>query len=586
MSDRTATALEVVATARPFPLAAAPAERAWLRVQPLALAGLLWLALVSVALLARPLLPIDETRYLTVAWEMRVSGDWLVPRLNGEAYAHKGPLLFWLINALWSVTGPAEWAARLVAPLFALGCLPLCARLGGLLWPERAETLRFAPLILAGGAFWTVFATVTYFDALVAFGALLAACGVVAARRGRAAGWALVPLGLAIGMLTKGPVALLHVAPLALLAPWWDRAGAARFPTGRWLALTALALALGVAATLAWALPAAHAGGEAYAHAILLGQTTDRLGGASFAHPEPVWWYLALLPAMLLPWSAWPALWRSAATALRTRGGDALLAEPGTRACLAWLVPSLAVLSLASGKLPHYLVPILPPCALLIARLLPLCRPAGRIDQAPLAVTLLLAGLAAAALPLLPIARLPDWMEVVPIGGGLVLMAVGAALLVARVARGEAWILAAALAIAGAAFVVHLAARPALRAAFDLAPMAKRIAQLQEQGVRVSFVGLYHGEYGWLGRLREPLPCVAVGELRRWLPAHPSEAFVTVYRRDGEVVPGDAEWSQPFRGRRIGLWRADAAWASATAHPPVELHLGPLDPAERVGGDE
>jgi 4-amino-4-deoxy-L-arabinose transferase-like glycosyltransferase len=586
MSDRTATALEVVTTARPFPLATAPVSRARLRLQPLALAGLLSLALVAVALLARPLLPIDETRYLTVAWEMHLSGDWLVPRLNGEAYAHKGPLLFWLINALWTVTGPSEWAARLVAPLIALGCLPLCARLGRLLWPERAEPSRLAPLMLAGGAFWTVFATVTYFDALVAFGALLAACGVVGLRRGRAAAWALIPLGLGIGLLTKGPVALVHVAPLALLAPWWDRGANARIRPALWFASMALALALGVALTLAWALPAARAGGEAYAHAILLGQTTDRLGGAAFAHPEPIWWYAALLPAMLLPWSAWPALWRAAAAAIRARGADAPLAEPGVRACLAWIVPALIVLSLAAGKLPHYLVPILPPCALLLARLVPLCRPAGRSDQSPLAITLLLAGAAAAALPLLPIARLPDWIEVVPIGGGLALMAIGAALLARRMLHAEAWVVAAALAIAGAMIAVHLAARPALRAAFDLAPMARRIAQLQEQGVRVSFVGLYHGEYGWLGHLREPLPCVAAGELRRWLPAHPGEAFVTVYRRDGEVVPGDAEWSQPFRGRRIGLWRADAAWASATAHPPVELHLGPLDPTERVGGDE
>ena len=42
-------------------------------------------ALAVFGVLARPLLPIDETRYLAVAWEMRLSGDWIVPHLNGAA---------------------------------------------------------------------------------------------------------------------------------------------------------------------------------------------------------------------------------------------------------------------------------------------------------------------------------------------------------------------------------------------------------------------------------------------------------------------------------------------------------------------
>ena len=59
----------------------------------------------AVALLSRPLLPIDETRYLTVAWESHQEGNHLVSHLNGETYAHKPPLLFWLINAVWKITG-------------------------------------------------------------------------------------------------------------------------------------------------------------------------------------------------------------------------------------------------------------------------------------------------------------------------------------------------------------------------------------------------------------------------------------------------------------------------------------------------
>ena len=65
-------------------------------------AGLLlcWLALLLLSLALRPLLPVDETRYIGVAWEMWQRGDFLVPWLNGEPYSHKPPLFFWLVHAL------------------------------------------------------------------------------------------------------------------------------------------------------------------------------------------------------------------------------------------------------------------------------------------------------------------------------------------------------------------------------------------------------------------------------------------------------------------------------------------------------
>ena len=46
------------------------------------------LLLAALQLWLRPLLPVDETRYLSVAWEMWSRGDFLVPYLNGEPYSH------------------------------------------------------------------------------------------------------------------------------------------------------------------------------------------------------------------------------------------------------------------------------------------------------------------------------------------------------------------------------------------------------------------------------------------------------------------------------------------------------------------
>ena len=61
--------------------------------------SLLWLSLALlavltlVAVLSRPLTPLDETRYVGVAWEMWLRGDFLVPYKNGAPYDHKPPLM-------------------------------------------------------------------------------------------------------------------------------------------------------------------------------------------------------------------------------------------------------------------------------------------------------------------------------------------------------------------------------------------------------------------------------------------------------------------------------------------------------------
>ncbi|HRO14132.1 MAG TPA: hypothetical protein PLL33_03645, partial [Paracoccus sp. (in: a-proteobacteria)] len=113
--------------------------------------ALLGLAAVAVAgVLLRPALPIDETRYLAVAWEMWTRGDWLVPTKNFEPYTHKPPLLFWTISLVWSLTGVSETAARLVGPGYAALALVLTGRLARQLWPDLPGMSGRAMLALAG----------------------------------------------------------------------------------------------------------------------------------------------------------------------------------------------------------------------------------------------------------------------------------------------------------------------------------------------------------------------------------------------------------------------------------------------------
>ncbi|MCW5640431.1 MAG: glycosyltransferase family 39 protein, partial [Rubrivivax sp.] len=167
----------------------------------------LLLALLTAVALARPLLPVDETRYAGVAWEMWVRGDFLVPFRNGEAYHHKPPLLFWLIHAGWALVGVNDWWPRLISPLFAGGTLLLGVRLARRLWPQQPAVAAITPYVLLASLLFAYFATALMFDAMLAFFVALGLLGLVAAHQdGGARGFVLLALGLGGALYATGPV--------------------------------------------------------------------------------------------------------------------------------------------------------------------------------------------------------------------------------------------------------------------------------------------------------------------------------------------------------------------------------------------
>ena len=109
---------------------------------------LFWAVLTGVSLTVRPLMPVDETRYASVAWEMWIRHDFLVPYLNGQTYSHKPPLLFWLMQLSWWLFGVNEFSMRLIAPLFSPAALLLTGRIARLLWPDRKQAEEHSRYIL------------------------------------------------------------------------------------------------------------------------------------------------------------------------------------------------------------------------------------------------------------------------------------------------------------------------------------------------------------------------------------------------------------------------------------------------------
>ena len=510
---------------------------------PLLIAGVVLLAALQLWL--RPLLPVDETRYLSVAWEMWSRSDFLVPWLNGEVYSQKPPLLFWMIHGLWAVFGVAELPARLITVVLSLLALWWSALLAGRLWPEHAAVVRsLAPWLLFGSVFWMNFYTLVQFDLLVVLAALGAWLGVLRARQRPLSGWSMVGVAIGLGVLSKGPVILLPVLPAMLLAPWW-LGGAQPLSWWRWYLGAFSAVLLGATIALAWAIPAGLAGGEAYRQAIFWGQSAGRLV-QSFAHRSPWWSYLLWLPLLGLPWLLWPPL---------LRGVRRLsLQDQGVRFCLAVLVPALVLFSLISGKQAKYLLPLLPLLALLAARALADPQAAqSRFRLWPAGGLLAVVGVALTALPWWP--QGPDWLvQVQPVWGpALLLWSAPFFLLRLRPASAvRATVAAAWLATA----TVYLGVVDVMAPQYQLGPLAGRLAGLQRSGHELAWLGRYHGQFQFLGRLRERIePLTGQRQLRAWLTAHPQGYLLVSYPGVNPHVPVSLA-VQPYRNGSLVLWPA------------------------------
>ena len=529
--------------------------------------GLLLLALIvlflltGVAIAVRPMTPIDETRYIGVAWEMWLRGDFLVPFKNGAPYSHKPPLMIWLFQAGWAVFGVNEWWPRLVSPLVSAGNLLLTLGLVKRLWRNRDGIGGASVLILSTCLLWTFFSTSAMFDIILAFFTLLGMHGTLLAAEGRS-GRGIVLLGAAIGfgVLAKGPVILLHVLPVALLTPWWS-------PGLRWLRWFGgifVAVLLGAAVALIWAIPAGIAGGEVYRRAIFWGQTADRMV-ESFAHRRPLWWYLPILPAMFMPWFIWPGLWRALSRFIRYEF------DRGGRFCLAWLLPVIIVFSFISGKQPHYLIPIFPAFALLAARAL--------VDEErvkglwlPFLVSLAIGGgLSAVALGWLtfPMAGLVNAPQIWP---EVVLMLLSVALFLVGRRMSKPLVPLALLGVAVSA-CVQLAIFLPLYPSYDVRPMAQAIHQAQEKGVLVAHLGLYHNQYHFAGRLQKPLPEMeSMAELKTWLIDHP-DGYAVVYTKNMSRLQGtETLASQPYLDGAVALLDAPSALRALAIPKALDSH--------------
>lgn len=422
----------------------------------------LWSLLVFIPLFSRTLIQIDETRYVSVAWDMWIHGNWLVPYLNGEVYHHKPPLLFWLINLTWAIFGVNDWSPRLISGCFSLASLWLLVYLARQLWPQDSEIAESAPFILLACLLWSLFSTVAMFDIMLAFFTLL---GMVAIIKNS---WFLLGIAIGLGVLTKGPVILLHLLPVAILASSWSR----------WY----LGVILGAAIALAWAIPAAIYGGDEFRDAIFWGQTANRIVN-SFAHQHPIWWYLPLLPIILFPWLFWKPVWQGLLQIPQH------ISDYGVRFCLIWFLVVFVAFSLISGKQPHYLLPIIPAFALLTAYFI------------------------------------KNKDKIIFISSISILISI----------------------------ILPLSFIKATEPSYDIVAISKEIHELQMNGETIAHLGKYHGQYQFLGRLKQPLEVITEYNMCSWLIKNPQGKLVIYLGKEHSNLKQYTDYMQKYRSTKVGI---------------------------------
>ncbi|HMN76862.1 MAG TPA: glycosyltransferase family 39 protein [Burkholderiaceae bacterium] len=342
--------------------------------------GRLLLCVLVVVVLARvaslalyPLTDTTEARYGEIGRKMLETGDWITPQWDyGVPFWGKPPLSFWAAAATMAVFGVNEFGARIATLIAALATAALFWR-----WPHapapRGAASMAAALVLLSSVLGFLMMGAVATDVFMTFGMTLSMIAFWnAVSRGAPGGsdrwWFFV--GLAVGLLAKGPVALVVTGIALFLWLLWTRDWRRMWRQLPW--------AGGIALTLALALPwylAAERATPGFLHYFIIGEHWQRftqpgwtgdLYGGGHERPRGAIWLYAFGSA--LPWSivALVLLRRKPVSGQASRPSP----DPQIAYLLCWVLAPLVLFTLARNILESYALPALPAFALIAARLL------------------------------------------------------------------------------------------------------------------------------------------------------------------------------------------------------------------------
>ncbi len=394
----------------------------------------------------------DEPRYAQTSRQMLQSGDWVVPHFLDLVRTAKPPMIYWCQAAAMAVLGDQGEAGTFAARLpSAVAISVLLVGLSVVLWkplgPQRAV---WTVTIFATSGLTLASAKMCVTDAVLLVWTTAAQLCLYAAWRGRATWPVVVAWGAAVGLagLTKGPVTVgVQLATVAVLGVLslvdrrWPPAAVTRSRAARPVRLTAAKVAVAVVLAAAifapWAvlvnarakaIPADVGGatngtlapGRSFLWTAFKHEVLDRMVTPLEQHSGPPGYYFVSVWGTFFPWSLLLPL--AIGLAVHRR------ADPRARFALAAVVGPWLMFESFPTKLPHYLLPVFPPLAVLTAEALVRCLNGevadlrGRAFKVAVTVWAVVVTAVASA-PWLAVGRYP----VLPIGPMVVLSASGLA---------------------------------------------------------------------------------------------------------------------------------------------------------------
>jgi 4-amino-4-deoxy-L-arabinose transferase-like glycosyltransferase len=422
--------------------------RAWWLAIPLL--GILYFTGLPAAGLLGP----DEPRYASIGREMARSGDWVTPRLWGEPWFEKPALLYWMTGAAFRLGLGEELAPRIPVAICSVAFLVFFQWI--LSREFGARTAWTATVILGTAGAWVgySFIGVTDLPMTAAFSAAMLLC-LDWIRNGSRRRLPAAAALLGAAVLAKGLV------PLALTVPlvWCGRR--------RWRdLLRPPALGAFLVVALPWYWLCYLRNGMAFPRAFFWQQHFERFTTGALLHLQPFWFYGPVLLAMLLPWTP----------LLLLLARRSLYSDARVRFLLLWVLFGLVFFSLSKNKLPGYLLPLLPPAAVLMSAGLAEAKRA-RWALPAVALCLISIPLAHQVLPralAAGISRAPrpmfQWTWLLPAALAVCLY------WLERRGRGAAALAALAVALTGAVTLLKRADLPAIDRAVSARPIWREIA--------------------------------------------------------------------------------------------------------------
>jgi 4-amino-4-deoxy-L-arabinose transferase-like glycosyltransferase len=299
----------------------------------------------------------DEGRYSEIGREMALQSDWLLPHLNGIPHFQKPPLTYWLTATSIRLFGVNEWAVRLTPALAAFGTVLCTMLIAGILYGQACRWK--AGLVLSVSLLFFGLARIITTDMLLTFWITAAIAGLVAfVWQGKKTGLVFFYLAMGLGFLTKGPLGILIPTFAGIGIQAGGRLNHKPVPRLYWLFGIPATLLIG----LSWYLAMVHRDKSLFDYFFRY-EFIDRVATNTHNRSKPFWFYPGVLALGLIPWTGFAIvmvrdLWQRrrqlSAVNYSLFGG--------------WLVAPYIILTLTSSKLATYMLPLMPPLAIMIAR--------------------------------------------------------------------------------------------------------------------------------------------------------------------------------------------------------------------------